>query len=470
MNEKQHMRTNEVKLQEKSENADIMLSSEEVAGILLDIGAVSLNPTNPFKYASGILSPIYTDCRLLASFPNERKAIINKLIENINHLDEKIDIVIGTGSSAISLATHLAQYLKLPMAYVRPYAKPHGKGKQIEGLFKEGSKALLISDIMSTEQDIQISVKAINNCGGKVVCCLTIFSNNLGYIEKFLEKEKIPFYSLTDLKTLLSCAWQKGKISSDEKAVVEEWVANPENWDNMRRDRIAQMLEKSKREIAEILLNIKAVTISSNRTYEYTSGILSPIYTDNRLLISHPVEWEYVIDSFVNIIVNEIGIQNVNIIAGVATSGIPHAAYLAEKLGLPMVYVKPSIEEHGKRNKIEGHINRGDKVLIIEDLISTGTSVLSAAKVLREAGATVDWCLAIFTYGLKKSKIAFDKENIKLRTLSDLPILLDVAIKMGISKSIERDLVTDWKNDPERWTKRAIEQRHLQSNPELIET
>ena len=429
-------------------------TKKEVAAILLDINAVSINPTSPFKYASGILSPIYTDCRLLASYPAERKAIIDTLVKHIESIDEKIDIIVGTGSSAISLATHIAQRLKLPMAYVRPIIKPYGKMKQLEGLFEKGSKILLISDIMSTERDIPISVRAIKNYGGKVVYCLTIFSNNIGIIEKFLEKERIPFHSLTDLKTLLNVASIKEKISPDEKTYVEEWMADPENWDKLRREQIARMLEKSRREIAEILLKIKAVTISPDRPYKYTSGILSPIYTDTRLLISYPDKWEYVIDSFVNVIVNEIGIQNVDIVAGIATSGISHAAYLAEELSLPMVYVKSVAEEYGKRSRIEGKIKRGDRVLIIEDLVSTGSSAISAAKTLREAGATVDQCLAIFTYGIAKSKVAFEHENIKLITLSDLPTLLNIAVKLGYITVMDKEAVLDWSSDPERWKKR----------------
>jgi len=214
------------------------------------------------------------------------------------------------------------------------------------------------------------------------------------------------------------------------------------------------MLEKSRREIAEILLKIKAVTISPNKLYKYTSGILSPIYTDTRLLISYPDKWEYVIDSFINVIVNEIGIQNVDLIAGVATSGISHAAYLAEKLGLPMVYVKSVAEDYGKRSKIEGKITRGDRALIIEDLVSMGSSAISAAKTLREAGAIVNQCLAIFTYGITTSKVALEHGNIKLITLSDLPTLLDVAIKMGYIKDIDKEVVLNWANDPKRWTKR----------------
>lgn len=452
--EKSNREVNVAKFSKKSERSNAILTTEEVAEILLDIGAVSLNPLNPFKYASGILSPIYTDCRLLASFPQQRKAIINTLIEKINNIDNEIEIVVGTGSSAISLATNIVQYLKLPMAYVRPHAKSYGKEKQIEGIIEKSDNVLLISDIMSTEEDIPISVKAIKKCGGRVVYCLTIFSNNLGYIEKFLEIEEIPFHSLTNLKTVLACAWQKKKISANEKMYVEDWMANPESWNNLRRKQTAWTPERRKREVAKILLKIKAVTISSNKTYMYTSGIQSPIYTDNRLLISYPTEWEYIIDSFANIIVNEIGVQNIDIIAGIATSAIPHASYLAEKLGLPMVYVKPTADEHGKRRKIEGRVGPGDKVLIIEDLISTGRSAISAVKVLRDAGATVDWCIAIFTYGLKESKIHFERENVKLITLSDLSTILDMAIKIGLINSVDKDHVLDWENDPKEWTKR----------------
>jgi len=444
-----------VKIHNPTENSkNNMLTREEVAEILLNIDAVSLNTISPFKYASGILSPIYTDCRLLASYPAERKAIIDTFVKHIESLHKRMDIIVGTGSSAISLATHIAQRLKLPMAYVRPIVKPHGKMKQIEGLFEKGSDALLISDIMSTERDIPNSVRAIKSHGGKVVYCLTIFSNNLGIIEKILEKEGIPFHSLTDLKTLLDVASVKEKISPDEKRCVVEWMADPENWDKLRRGQISRMLEKSRKEVAEILLEIKAVTVSPNRPYKYTSGILSPIYTDTRLLISYPDRWEYVIDSFVNVIVNEIGIQNVNAIAGVATSGISHAAYLAEKLVLPMVYVKSVAEEYGKRSKIEGDIKRGDKVVIIEDLVSTGSSAISATKALREAGAIVDQCLSIFTYSIAKSKVAFEHERINLITLSDLPTLLDVAVKIGYIKDADKEVVVEWLNDPDGWAKR----------------
>jgi len=429
------------------------MEKEDVAGILLDINAVSLNPTNPFRYASGILSPIYTDCRVLTSYPKERKLIIDLLVK---HIDEKIDrknidVIVGTAHSGISLATYLAQRLGLPMAYIRSSAKEHGKRKQIEGIFHKGSRALLISDIMSTEMDIPISVETIREAGGKVVYCLTIFSNNLGIVEKFLEKEEIKYHYLSDLKTLLLVASIKKKISDDESESVTKWMNNPENWNKIRKKEIEGKLKETKEKIAGILLKIKAVTLNLKEPYRYTSGILSPIYTDNRLLISYPKEWEEVIESMVYTIINKIGVQNIDIIAGTATAGISHAAYLAERLGLPMIYIKSSVDEHGKFTRIEGHVERGDKVLVVEDLISTGGSSISSAQAIRDAGGIVENCLAIFTYELEKSKKAFKEGKINLTALTDFTTLVNVAIKNNYIKPNEKSIVLEWSKDPSGW-------------------
>lgn len=433
-----------------------MISKEEVAEILLDINAVSLNPTNPFKYTSGLLSPIYTDSRILISFPNQRKIIINSLIDHIDNSigRQNIDIIVGVGHSGISLATWLGEKLKLPIVYTRSSRKDHGKGKQIEGILKTGCKALLISDIMSTETDIPTAVKAIKENGGETVGCLAVFSNNLGIIENFLENESIKFHYLTDLETLLTIAMVKKKISPKERNNVVEWIKDPENWDKIRREKMDKFLTQNKEESAEILLKIGAVTLDIKKLYRYVSGILSPIYTDCRLLMSHPKEWERIIDSMINVIVNEIGIQNIDIIAGTATAGISHAAYIAKKLNLPMIYVKSTAEGHGKRTKVEGHLKTGDKVLIIEDLISTGGSCISSAKTIREAGGVVDFCLAIFDYEIEISKKSFKQEKIKLIVLTDFDTLVDVAIKQNYIMPKEKNMILEWAKDTSGWGKK----------------
>jgi orotate phosphoribosyltransferase len=433
-----------------------MISKEKVAEILLNIDAVDINPANPFKYASGLLSPIYTDSRVLISFPNERKIIIDSFVDYIDSLigRKNVDTIVGVGHSGISLATWIGEKLKIPIAYTRSSAKNHGKGKNIEGILKPGSKVLLVSDIMSTETDIPVAVKNIKENGCEVIGCLAIFSNQLGIIENFLRSEGVEFYCLTDIDAVLEVALFKKKISDEEMAHVKEWMKDSDNWDRIRKDKIGKIMTENKERTAEILLKIEAVTIDVKKPYRYVSGILSPIYTDCRLLISHPSEWEIIIDSMINLIVNEIGTQNVDVIAGTATAGISHAAYIAEKLNLPMIYVKSQAEEYGKQNKIEGVIRNGDKVLLIEDLISTAGSSISSAKTIREAKGVIEYCLSIFTYDMDAAKKSFEQEGIKLIPLTNFATLIDVAAEQNYIKSEDKNMVLEWSKDSAGWGKK----------------
>ncbi len=430
-----------------------MATNEDVAGILLDIGAVSLNAANPFKYASGMLSPIYTNCRVLISYPKERKIIVDSLIEFIDREIGRgnIDTIVGTASSGISLATYLGERMKLPIAYIRAAPKAHGKGKQVEGLIKPGSKALLVSDIISTEQDIPISVNVLkeNNC--RVVYCLAIFNNNLSIVDKFLDSEKIKHYSLSDLNALLTVAHVKGKITSFDKNHVLEWMKNPEGWHAIQKEKIAKFSEESKIKIAQNLLKIQAITLNTKTPYRFASGILSPIYTDCRLLMSYPKEWRDVVDAAINIIVNEIGMHNIDVIGGTATAGISHASYLAQRLEKPMVYIKTSEENGVKKSKIEGVVKPGQKVVIIEDLISTGGSLIDSVRAVRSAGGIVESSLSIFNYGMEKGKKAFEEEKVRIISLCDVDVLLDVAIEQRYIKEEEKALVKDWVSDTAGW-------------------
>jgi len=410
------------------------MDQTRIAEILLEVGAVNLNPTNPFKFASGMLSPIFVDCRVLNSYPKERKIVVDSIIQIIEGDigKNKIDVVIGTAHSGISLATYIARLLKIPAGYIRASVKDHGKQKQMEGFFKKGSKALLISDIMSTEQEIPISVKAIKDAGIKIVFCLTVFSNDLGFIEEYLKKEKIRFKSLTDLRTLLRVAVSKKRISHDQANRVIEWMNDPQGWDKHRKDGLDRMLERNKEKVGRILLEIGAVAWNLKHDYEYSSGKSGPIYVDNRLLMAYPGHWKKTIDSMVGIIVDQIGVQNVDAIGGTSTAGIPHAAYLAARLKLPLVYVKSKIDEYGKFTRVEGRLERDEKVLLVEDTINTGQSSISAIRALRESGALVEHCLAIFDYGLKDSESIFKNERVRLVALTSLDAVLDVAVARGL--------------------------------------
>ncbi len=209
------------------------------------------------------------------------------------------------------------------------------------------------------------------------------------------------------------------------------------------------------REIAEILLGLKAVSLRTDPPYKWVSGILAPIYTDNRLLLSYPAERKTVVKCLADVIKN-MGID-ADVIAGVAASGIPWAAWVAEKMNKPLVYVICKKKDHGKENLIMGKLKKGQRVLVIEDLISTGGSSIFVINAIREAGGIVDDCFAIFTYGLKEAGENFDKANCRLTTLSNFKALIQVASEMGYIKEEEKDSVLEWSKDPEGWGKAGSE-------------
>jgi len=205
------------------------------------------------------------------------------------------------------------------------------------------------------------------------------------------------------------------------------------------------------KEIAEILLKIKAVTLRTNPPYKWVSGILAPIYTDNRLLMSYPKERDFIINSFLKIIKENN--LNPDVIAGIATSGIPWAAWIADRLNLPMVYIRKKQKDYGRENLIEGKLNKGDKIIIVEDLISTGGSSINGVKVVKQAGGVVLANLAIFTYELEKAKQNFEKENVGLISLSNFTTLVNVAVKENYIKKDEEKNVLEWSKNPEKWGK-----------------
>ncbi|MCP3682710.1 MAG: orotate phosphoribosyltransferase [bacterium] len=201
--------------------------------------------------------------------------------------------------------------------------------------------------------------------------------------------------------------------------------------------------------VAELLLKTHAVTLRTDPPYTWTSGILSPIYTDNRILMSYPLERRKIIDAFANAIKeNELEFDT---IAGVSTSGIPWAAWLAEGLNKPMVYVRKAAKGHGKENAIEGKVEKGEKVLVIEDLISTGGSSVAVVEALRTAECKVVACVAIFNYELKKGIDKFKKADCNLISLTNFSTLIELAAEQGYIKEDEKQKVLEWSKDPETW-------------------
>jgi len=203
------------------------------------------------------------------------------------------------------------------------------------------------------------------------------------------------------------------------------------------------------KEIAEALLKTKAVTLRPADPFTWASGIKAPIYTDNRILLSYIDERKKVVEAFTDAIRKDC--PDFDVIAGVATSGIPWAAWVADELGKPLVYVRGQKKDHGKQNTVEGRLEKGQSAVVVEDLVSTGGSSISAVEAARDAGAKVTHCFAIFTYGLAKATETFAAAECRLVTLTDFATLVDLATETGYITKEEKDKVLEFSRDPSSW-------------------
>lgn len=201
--------------------------------------------------------------------------------------------------------------------------------------------------------------------------------------------------------------------------------------------------------IAKDLLEIEAVFLNPSNPFTWASGIKSPIYCDNRITMSYPKVRKEIAKGLARKIKE--AFPEVQVIAGTATAGIPHAAWVAEILDLPMVYIRSKAKDHGKGNQIEGRIVEGQKMVVIEDLISTGGSVLEAAEAAKREGADILGVAAIFTYELPKGKANFEKAEIPLMTLTNYSVLIEAALEDRYIDEQELTLLKEWKKDPENW-------------------
>ncbi len=200
---------------------------------------------------------------------------------------------------------------------------------------------------------------------------------------------------------------------------------------------------------AELLLQINAIKLSPNEPFQWASGWHSPIYCDNRVLLSYPSIRNYIRTAMAEFIDSNYGKPDV--IAGVATGAIGIGALVAETLNLPFIYVRPEPKKHGRQNQIEGYCEKGQTVVVIEDLISTGKSSLNAVKALRAADLKVKGMLAIFTYGFDLSRENFEKEDLELYTLSNYDTLLEHALQTNYITEEEMATLSDWKANPSEW-------------------
>ena len=204
-------------------------------------------------------------------------------------------------------------------------------------------------------------------------------------------------------------------------------------------------MSSSEQQIAKYLLETKAVFLNPKDPFTWASGIKSPIYCDNRVLLSFPSIRSKVIDAFVEIIKKNY--PDVDCIAGVATAGIPHAALISDRMNLPMIYIRSSAKDHGLSKQIEGKFNPGAKIVVIEDLISTASSSLKALEALASEDVEVLGLAAIFTYGLDKAKQNLENAHVKAVTLSNYEALIEVALQEKYIEESDLKTLQNWKKD-----------------------
>ncbi len=203
------------------------------------------------------------------------------------------------------------------------------------------------------------------------------------------------------------------------------------------------------RKIASFLLKTKAVKLSPDKPFKWSSGWNSPIYCDNRITLSDVEARNFIKKALAKAIKKNF--PDADLIAGVATAGIAQGALVADYLNLPFAYVRPKPKEHGMGNQIEGKIEKGQKVVVLEDLISTGGSLIKAAEALMQQGIEVVGMIAIFTYGFKTADINFSEKNLKLVTLSNYNYLIDEALKQDYIKIKDLESLKKWRRNPAKW-------------------
>lgn len=209
------------------------------------------------------------------------------------------------------------------------------------------------------------------------------------------------------------------------------------------------MNKDTAKKTAELLLQIKAIKLNPNKPFTWASGWKSPIYCDNRLTLSYPSVRVFLKEEIAKIV--ELQYGKPDIIAGVATGAIAMGVLVAQQLGVPFVYVRPEPKKHGRQNQVEGHLEKGQNVVVIEDLISTGNSSLQAVEALKDAGAVIKGMVAIFTYGFDVATKNFKDKNINLVTLSNYQYLLEQALDSNYINENELVTLKEWSANPSEW-------------------
>ena len=438
------------------------MKKNELIGTLFELNLFYYSGKTEYFLDSETKAPFFFDINSINSFPFLRPLFLDSLVSLVKKVCKSGSkksaklLLAAMGHSGILFTALVSNKLSLPMIYIRDSSKKHGKKNLIEGSADEGATVLLFTETLSSKAKLENAIKALSEKKCSIKGIVTVL-DMLNVSEIKMGDDMIPVYSLIDLKSLIEYTEENNII---DKKVIELMA----NWSSLAANKTsckAPKLDKGKHEesvnakkAAETLLDIKAVALSVKEPFRYASGILSPIYCDNRLLVSNPEKWNIIINIMEEIIKTKIGIENIEVIAGTSTAGIPHAALLAEKFSLPMIYVKSEKGETEKKSNIEGSLFYGKRVLVIEDLVSTGKSSIESVKILREHGAIVDYCVAIFTYQMESAEKIFSDEKCNLFTASNFKTLINTAVNRKYITDDESEKAVNWNSAPAEWGKK----------------
>jgi len=428
-----------------------MVSEREAAQILADTGAIR-------RSGGDVGTSVTLDICRLSSHPAQSASIVAGLAERLRPFAADGNTLVSPNTASLPLAALVATALRLPLAYLRPKPKGHGKQRQVEGVLPEGGRALLLFDAIHGGDAVHEAIGIVERHGATVGVVAAALVFDPASVATVSLEAGVPLVTLTDAAqtgVVLSHASPDASVGGRAAAAAWETRAIPTDADR----------QALKVRVARALLGIGAVTINAAQPYRYTSGILSPIYTDNRLLISHPDAWDVIVEGFGSAVAAIAREHGLDALAGAATAGLPHAARIGQRLGMPMLYVDLSLPgDDGAQGRLYGDLTPGDRLVIVEDLVTTGKSVIEFADALTARQATVGWCVAIFTYDVAGAQATFAARGLSFAALCDIDTLLDVAVQDGSISAEDRAAVHEWLADRTAWSDRA-EARLAAANP-----
>lgn len=425
-----------------------MLTSSDVARLAVEHAVIRLDDARE--------QPLLVDAFRLVLRDRPQHRILASLIEWLEVQRDSIDVVVGASTASFPLTTLAATMFGLPMAYVRLRRKTHGKQRQVEGNLPAGARALLLFDLIPDADVLRAVVEIVEGQGAHVALCAGLVASDLEAAERALHSRSIPVLALTTLDEVRKVGEAPASVGAPGPSDPPASVAPPVPATSPGSADARQTREA----VARILLEIGAVSINATSPFRYASGILSPIYTDNRLLISHPRHWTAIVDAYCRVLSDTLGVDERTALAGAPTAGVPHAIRVAERLQRPVVFV----ESGDDGDTVYGSLDGISRVIVVEDLVTTGKSVLEFTGALRGQGVAVDACVAIFTYDPERAARVFEHQGMRFAALCDLATLLDVAVRDGQITAQDRAAVEEWLRDPNEWTRQS-EQRLAASVP-----